>query len=100
MHFPTNSSSSSFDDATDENSIVREEEEEEDQSAVNRRQSLLLGASVAAVAGTSLLSAFPGFANETPENGVYDFTVRQYGKPFALAKYKGKVTVIVNVASE
>lgn len=96
MHFPTNSSSSSsFDDATDENSIVREEEE--DQSAVNRRQSLL---SVAAVAGTSLLSAFPGFANETPENGVYDFTVRQYGKPFALAKYKGKVTVIVNVASE
>lgn len=95
MHFPTNSSSSSFDDATDENSIVREEEE--DQSAVNRRQSLL---SVAAVAGASLLSAFPGFANETPENGVYDFTVRQYGKPFALAKYKGKVTVIVNVASE
>ncbi len=99
MHFPTNSSSSSsFDATTDENSIVREEEE--DQSAVNRRQSLLLGASVAAVAGTSLLSAFPGFANETPENGVYDFTVRQYGKPFALAKYKGKVTVIVNVASE
>ena len=97
MHFPTNSSSSSFDDATDKNIIVREEE---DQSAVNRRQSLLLGASVAAVAGTSLLSAFPGFANETPENGVYDFTVRQYGKPFALAKYKGKVTVIVNVASE
>lgn len=95
MHFPTNSSSSSFDATTDENSIVREEEE--DQSAVNRRQSLL---SVAAVAGTSLLSAFPGFANETPENGVYDFTVRQYGKPFALAKYKGKVTVIVNVASE
>ena len=99
MHFPTNSSSSSFDATTDENSIVREEEEE-DQSAVIRRQSLLLGASVAAVAGTSLLSAFPGFANETPENGVYDFTVRQYGKPFALAKYKGKVTVIVNVASE
>ena len=97
MRFPTNSSSSSFDDATDENSSVREEEE--DQSAFfNRRQSVL---SVAAVAGTSLLSAgFPGFANETPENGVYDFTVRQYGKPFALAKYKGKVTVIVNVASE
>ena len=95
MHFPTNSSSSSFDDATDENSIVREEEE--DQSAVNRRQSLL---SVAAVAGTSLLSAFPAKSNDAPENGVYDFTVRQYGKPFALAKYKGKVTVIVNVASE
>lgn len=96
MHFPTNSSSSSFDDATDENIIVREEE---DQSAVNRRQSLLLGASVA---GTSLLSAFPAKSNDAPppENGVYDFTVRQYGKPFALAKYKGKVTVIVNVASE
>ena len=95
MRFPTNSSSSSFDDATDENSSVREEEE--DQSAVNRRQSLL---SVAAVAGTSLLSAFPAKSNDAPENGVYDFTVRQYGKPFALAKYKGKVTVIVNVASE
>ena len=97
MHFPTNSSSSSsFDATTDENSIVREEEE--DQSAVNRRQSLLLGASVA---GTSLLSAFPAKSNDAPpENGVYDFTVRQYGKPFALAKYKGKVTVIVNVASE
>jgi|TARA_B110000008_G_scaffold203261_1_gene201900 cytochrome oxidase Cu insertion factor (SCO1/SenC/PrrC family) len=95
MHFPTNSSSSSFDATTDENSIVREEEE--DQSAVNRRQSLL---SVAAVAGTSLLSAFPAKSNDAPENGVYDFTVRQYGKPFALAKYKGKVTVIVNVASE
>ena len=95
MHFPTNSSSSSFDATTDENSIVREEEE--DQSAVNRRQSLL---SVAAVAGTSLLSAFPAKSNDAPANGVYDFTVRQYGKPFALAKYKGKVTVIVNVASE
>ena len=95
MHFPTNSSSSSFDATTDENSIVREEEE--DQRAVNRRQSLL---SVAAVAGTSLLSAFPAKSNDAPENGVYDFTVRQYGKPFALAKYKGKVTVIVNVASE
>ena len=95
MHFPTNSSSSSFDATTDENSIVREEEE--DQSAVNRRQSLL---SVAAVAGTSLLSAFPAKSNDAPENGVYDFTVRQYGKPFALAKYKGKVTVLVNVASE
>jgi len=97
MRFPTNSSSSSFDDATDENSSVREEEEEDQSAFFNRRQSVL---SVAAVAGTSLLSAFPGFANETPENGVYDFTVRQYGKPFALAKYKGKVTVIVNVASE
>ena len=97
MHFPTNSSSSSFDATTDENSIVREEEEEDQSAFFNRRQSVL---SVAAVAGTSLLSAFPGFANETPENGVYDFTVRQYGKPFALAKYKGKVTVIVNVASE
>lgn len=96
MRFPTNSSSSSFDDATDENSSVREEEE--DQSAFfNRRQSVL---SVAAVAGTSLLSAFPAKSNDAPENGVYDFTVRQYGKPFALAKYKGKVTVIVNVASE
>ena len=82
MHFPTNSSSSSFDDATDKNIIVREEE---DQSAVNRRQSLLLGASVA---GTSLFTAFPAKSNDAPpENGVYDFTVRQYGKPFAFAKY-------------
>ena len=38
-------------------------------------------------------------AQKEPAN-VYDFTVLQYGQRVSLGKYKGKVTAIVNVASE
>jgi glutathione peroxidase-family protein len=39
-------------------------------------------------------------ARAAGETNVYDFTVMQYGKPVSLDKYRGKVTVVVNVASE
>jgi len=87
----TNSSSSSSD--------VRGAEtrgECEDENAFNRRRSLL-GASLF----TALVpSDFVYAATSGEPDNVYDFTVSQYGKPFPLSKYKGKVTVIVNVASE
>lgn len=31
---------------------------------------------------------------------MYDFTVQQYGTDVGMSKYKGKVLVVVNVASE
>ena len=87
----TNSSSSSSSD-------VRAETrgECEDENAFNRRRGLL---------GASLFTALVPFdfvyaATSGEPDNVYDFTVSQYGKPFPLSKYKGKVTVIVNVASE
>ena len=40
-----------------------------------------------------------GAKAQEPAN-VYDFTVQQYGKMVSLGKYRGKVTAIVNVASE
>ena len=86
----TNSSSSSSD--------VRVETrgECEDENAFNRRRGLL-GASLF----TALVpSDFVYAATSGEPDNVYDFTVSQYGKPFPLSKYKGKVTVIVNVASE
>lgn len=42
-------------------------------------------------------------SSETPENpqSVYDFTVKDtYGKDVSLDKYKGKVLVVVNIASQ
>lgn len=83
----TNSSSSSSD--------VRAETrgECEDENAFNRRRGLLGASFFAALVPSDFV-----YAGE-PDN-VYDFTVSQYGKPLPLSKYKGKVTVIVNVASE
>jgi len=83
----TNSSSSSSD--------VRVETrgECEDENAFNRRRGLLAASLFAALVPSDFV-----YAGE-PDN-VYDFTVSQYGKPLPLSKYKGKVTVIVNVASE
>jgi len=37
--------------------------------------------------------------SSAPES-FYDFTVMQYGKPRALADFAGKVSLVVNVASE
>jgi hypothetical protein len=84
----TNSSSSSSSD-------VRAETrgECEDENAFNRRRGLLGASLFAALVPSDFV-----YAGE-PDN-VYDFTVSQYGKPLPLSKYKGKVTVIVNVASE
>ncbi len=85
----TNSSSSSS------SSDVRAETrgECEDENAFNRRRGLLGASLFAALVPSDFV-----YAGE-PDN-VYDFTVSQYGKPLPLSKYKGKVTVIVNVASE
>jgi hypothetical protein len=86
----TNSSSSSS-----SSSDVRAETrgECEDENAFNRRRGLLGASLFAALVPSDFV-----YAGE-PDN-VYDFTVSQYGKPLPLSKYKGKVTVIVNVASE
>jgi len=84
----TNSSSSSSSDVR-----VETRGECEDENAFNRRRGLLAASLFAALVPSDFV-----YAGE-PDN-VYDFTVSQYGKPLPLSKYKGKVTVIVNVASE
>jgi hypothetical protein len=72
---------------------------DEDRIKVSKRT---IGASVAAQVLVSLMtgqrvrSAFA--SNE--EESVYDFVVKQYGEDVSLSKYRGKVTVVVNVASE
>jgi hypothetical protein len=33
------------------------------------------------------------------EQSIYDFAPLQYGKPVDLGKYRGKVCIIVNIAS-
>jgi len=60
------------------------------------------------VAGVPILSALAlcplpfrlDSALATGETSLYDFTVTQYGKPLPLDKFRGKVTVVLNVASE
>ena len=90
----TNSSSSSSSSSDVRGAETRGECE--DENAFNRRRGLL-GASLF----TALVpSDFVYAATSGEPDNVYDFTVSQYGKPFPLSKYKGKVTVIVNVASE
>lgn len=42
----------------------------------------------------------PGSALAAGEKSFYDFTVQQYGKPVSLSQFAGKVTIVVNVASE
>ena len=39
-------------------------------------------------------------ARAAAAESLYDLTVMQYGKPTPLAAYRGKVSVVVNVASE
>jgi len=34
------------------------------------------------------------------ETSLYDFTVMRNGEPFSLDQFRGKVTVVLNVASE
>ena len=50
--------------------------------------------------GAAALAAAPLTARAAGETSLYDFTVQQYGKPFSLSAFRGKVTVVVNVASE
>ena len=47
----------------------------------------------------AMVTVTPARAAESPES-LYDLTVMQYGKPTPLAAYRGKVSVVVNVASE
>lgn len=51
----------------------------------------------AVLLGTALI---PLSANAAGEKSLYDFTVTQFGEPVPLSKFAGKVTVVLNVASE
>ncbi len=56
---------------------------------------------VAAVAALVFAGAAPLVAKEAPPMSLYEFTVNTLaGKPQPLATYKGKVALVVNVASE
>lgn len=70
---------------------------EEASRALHRRQ-LLYAAPLALSLSQLALPQIP--AQAAGEKSLYDFTVTQYDKPFALDAFRGKVTVVVNVASE
>ena len=73
----------------------REEKDETEEKT--RRRNVLVATTCVVTVGAGALRA--AGAKAQPVN-VYDFTVSQYGKMVSLGKYRGKVTVIVNVASE
>lgn len=74
-----------------------EEEKDETEEKTRRRNVLVASTTCVVTVGAGALRA--AGAKAQPAN-VYDFTVSQYGKMVSLGKYRGKVTVIVNVASE
>jgi len=73
------------------------EEKDETEEKTRRRNVLVASTTCVVTVGAGALRA--AGAKAQPAN-VYDFTVSQYGKMVSLGKYRGKVTVIVNVASE
>ena len=75
-----------------------EEEKDETEKKTRRRNVLVASTTCVVTVGAGALRAAGAKAQE-PAN-VYDFTVQQYGKMVSLGKYRGKVTAIVNVASE
>ena len=66
----------------------------DDFATTTRRRAMARVATLAA-----MVTVTPARAAESPES-LYDLTVMQYGKPTPLAAYRGKVSVVVNVASE
>lgn len=56
------------------------------------RRGVLLGS--AAIASGLIL---PGA--RAAEGSAYDFTVHQYGEPVSLDRFRGQVTVVLNIAS-
>ena len=75
-----------------------EKEKDETEEKTRRRNVLVASTTCVVTVGAGALRAAGAKAQE-PAN-VYDFTVQQYGKMVSLGKYRGKVTAIVNVASE
>lgn len=67
---------------------------DDDDATTTRRRAMARVATLAA-----MVTVTPARAAESPES-LYDLTVMQYGKPTPLAAYRGKVSVVVNVASE
>ena len=61
---------------------------------LSRRAGVLLPAALVTLAA-------PQRANSEPlKTSFYEYTVQRNGEPFALDAFKGKVTVVMNVASE
>ena len=79
-----------------------EEEEKDETEKKTRRRNVLVASTtcVVTVGAAGAMRAAGAKAQKEPANNVYDFTVSQYGKLVSLGKYRGKVTAIVNVASE
>ena len=74
-----------------------EEKEKDETEEKTRRRNVFVASTCVVTVGAGALRA--AGAKAQPAN-VYDFTVSQYGKMVSLGKYRGKVTAIVNVASE
>jgi hypothetical protein len=65
---------------------------------VTRRESILSSAALLLALGGA--SPQRALAAEPIKSSFYDYTVMQYGKPFALSAFANDVTVVLNVASE
>lgn len=79
-------------------STEREREEGPSRRAMIRLATLAVALGARADARASAPATLYDVAS-APES-LYDFTVMQYGKPRALADFAGKVSLVVNVASE
>ena len=95
---PTKATLTKDDDVAGREGGEEEEEKDETEEKTRRRNVLVASTTCVVTVGAGALRAAGAKAQE-PAN-VYDFTVQQYGKMVSLGKYRGKVTAIVNVASE
>ena len=95
---PTKATLTKDDDVAGREGKEEEKKDEETEEKTRRRNVLVASTTCVVTVGAGALRAAGAKAQE-PAN-VYDFTVQQYGKMVSLGKYRGKVTAIVNVASE
>ena len=95
---PTQATLTKDDDVAGREGKEEEKKDEETEEKTRRRNVLVASTTCVVTVGAGALRAAGAKAQE-PAN-VYDFTVQQYGKMVSLGKYRGKVTAIVNVASE
>ena len=98
---PTKATLTKDDDVAGREGKEEEKKDEETEEKTRRRNVLVASTTcVVTVGAAGAMRAAGAKAQKEPANNVYDFTVSQYGKLVSLGKYRGKVTAIVNVASE
>ena len=97
---PTKATLTKDDDVAGREGKEEEKKDEETEEKTRRRNVLVASTTCVVTVGAAGAMRAAGAKAQKEPASVYDFTVLQYGKMVSLGKYRGKVTAIVNVASE